>query len=285
MTHYGKEYKWLARTQATWVEFLVPLIHTSGYSWWSDTMRPCLPFFFLHLDGLKTPIYTQTIVKWVARIYGGIQKKVKKPQPKPPLYPSPQTHPPKNLKIWSLILSLFLPRKPCVVVSTSTIISNFRSHASSIRSRDSLLLLLPCYCIWFSGPEFQDLDKRTLGFKTLTTESSSSYVHLLFYPSLFSASTVTFLFPVTFLCVHRHFSFSRHFSLRPSSLFFSHHFSLRPVDGRMNGQTDRRTDGQTDEWTNGHREGLQNRPRRLPVQNVVSDRQTHTLRELCIRYG
>jgi hypothetical protein len=45
------------------------------------------------------PIYTQTIVKWVARIDGGIQKKVKEPQPKPPLYPSPQTHPPKNLKI------------------------------------------------------------------------------------------------------------------------------------------------------------------------------------------
>jgi hypothetical protein len=39
------------------------------------------------------------IVKWVARIDGGIQKKVKKPQPKPPLYLSPQTHPPKNLKI------------------------------------------------------------------------------------------------------------------------------------------------------------------------------------------
>ncbi len=64
--------------------------------------RACL-FFFLHLDGLKTPIYIQTIVKWVARIDGGIQKKVKEPQPKPPLYPSPQTHPPKNLKIWSLI--------------------------------------------------------------------------------------------------------------------------------------------------------------------------------------
>jgi hypothetical protein len=44
-------------------------------------------------------IYTQTIVKWVARIDGGIQKKVKEPQPKPPLYPSPQTHPSKNLKV------------------------------------------------------------------------------------------------------------------------------------------------------------------------------------------
>ncbi len=131
---------------------------TSGYPWRSDTIHPCLPFFFLHLDGLKTPIYTQTIVKWVARIDGGIQKKVKKPQPKPPLYPSPQSHPPKNLEIWSLIPSWFLPRKPCVAVSTSTIIFNFKSHASLIRSRDSLLLLLPCCCIWLSGPGSQDFD-------------------------------------------------------------------------------------------------------------------------------
>jgi hypothetical protein len=53
------------------------------------------PFFSLHLDGLKTPIYFILF----PRIDGGIQKKVKKPQPKPPLYPSPQTHPQKNLKI------------------------------------------------------------------------------------------------------------------------------------------------------------------------------------------
>jgi hypothetical protein len=38
------------------------------------------------------PIYTQTIVKWVA-------KEGEEPEPKPQLYPSPQTHPPKNLKI------------------------------------------------------------------------------------------------------------------------------------------------------------------------------------------
>jgi hypothetical protein len=31
--------------------------------------------------------------------------------------------------------------------------------------RGSLLLLLPCCCIWLSGPEFQDLDKRTLGLR------------------------------------------------------------------------------------------------------------------------
>jgi hypothetical protein len=74
---------------------------TSGCPWRLDTIRPCLPFFF----------------------------------------PSLQTHPPKNLKIWSLIPSSsffnkfliywYLPRK-----------LNFRSHASPIRSRDSLLLLL-----------------------------------------------------------------------------------------------------------------------------------------------
>jgi hypothetical protein len=42
---------------------------------------------------------------------------------------------------------------------------------------------------WISGPGFQDL------------ESSPSYGRLIFFPSLFSASTVTFLFTVTFLCV------------------------------------------------------------------------------------
>jgi len=42
---------------------------------------------------------------------------------------------------------------------------------------------------WISGPGFQDL------------ESSPSYGRLIFFPSLFSASIVTFLFPVTFLCV------------------------------------------------------------------------------------
>jgi len=40
-----------------------------------------------------------------------------------------------------------------------------------------------------SGPGFQDL------------ENSPSYGRLIFFPSLFSESTVTFLFPVTFLCV------------------------------------------------------------------------------------
>jgi len=37
------------------------------------------------------------------------------------------------------------------------------------------------------------------------------------------------------------------------------------------------------ERTNGHREGLQNRPRRLPVENVVSNRQTHVV-NLYIRF-
>jgi hypothetical protein len=92
---------------------------------WRGLFLCFLPAFFfsLHLDGLKTPIYfilftriqankvtqlywviifippiysSQTIVKWVARIAGGIQKKVKESQPKPPLYaftsnPSPKT--------------------------------------------------------------------------------------------------------------------------------------------------------------------------------------------------
>jgi len=46
-------------------------------------------FFFLHLDGLKTPIYTQTIDT----------KEGEKTTTQTPLHPSPQTHPPKNFKI------------------------------------------------------------------------------------------------------------------------------------------------------------------------------------------
>jgi hypothetical protein len=81
------------------------------------------------------------------------------PNPHSTLHPKPI--PQKNLKNWSLIPSWFLPRKPCVAVSTSTIISNFRSHANPIRRRHSLLLLLPCCCIWLSGPGSQDLSFRT----------------------------------------------------------------------------------------------------------------------------
>jgi hypothetical protein len=113
-------------------------------------------FFFLHLDGLKTPIYTQTIV--------GIQKKVKEPQPKPPLYPSPQTHPPKNLKIWILIpSSWYIDTYPeNLILEAMQVLLGFRTQTDG---RGSLLLLLPCCRIWLSGPEFQDLDKRTLGLR------------------------------------------------------------------------------------------------------------------------
>jgi hypothetical protein len=55
---------------------------------------------------------------------------------------------------------------------------------------DSLLLLLPpcfyiakcnkreCCCIWLSGPGFQDLDKRTLGFSTSTdARNKRNYIY------------------------------------------------------------------------------------------------------------
>jgi len=51
--------------------------------------------------------------------------------------------------------------------------------------------------VWLSGPEFQDLDKRALGF-TLRTWVSR--------PRKLSILRSSYLFPVTFLCVHRHFS-------------------------------------------------------------------------------
>jgi hypothetical protein len=55
--------------------------------------------------------------------------------------------------------------------------------------------------------------------------------------------------------------------------------NLRHGEKNTSRQTNERTDGRTDERTNKHREGLQNRPRILPLQNVVSDRRTHALRE------
>jgi hypothetical protein len=142
-----------------------------------------------------------------------------------PFTPNPS---PKFLIYW------YLPRKPCVVVSTSTIISYFRSHASPIRSRDSLLLLLPCCCIWLSGLGSQDLGFRTsmhartdarnsqdLGFRTLTDARK------LFILRLSTGARSCVL------------SFSRHFSLRPVVIDAGTqpcHFSLRPV------VTDRHTD-------------------------------------------
>ncbi len=75
--------------------------------------------------------------------------------------------------------------------------------------------------IWLSAPGFQALGNWLSGPGFQDLESTPSYGRLIFFPSLFSASTATFLFPVTFLCVHRH-------------------FSLRPVvtDGRTDATSD-----------------------------------------------
>ncbi len=86
---------------------------------------------------------------------------------------------------------------------------------------------------WLSGPGFQAFGIWLSGPGSQDLESSPSYGHLIFFPSLFSASTVTFLFPVTFLYVHRHFS------LRPPSLFSTFTVTFLCVQWS---QTDRRTD-------------------------------------------
>ncbi len=57
-----------------------------------------------------------------------------------------------------------------------------------------------------SGPGFQALDARFQDLDIRTWVSG---------PRKLSILRSSYLFPVTFLCVHRHFSFSRHFSLRP----------------------------------------------------------------------
>jgi hypothetical protein len=87
--------------------------------------------------------------------------------------------------------------------------------------RDSLLLLLPpcfyiakcnkreCCCIWLSGPGFQDLDKRTLGFSTSTDARTQQ-------------------------------------AKNPKKQIQKKYVR---TDGRTDGRTDRRTDGQTNERT------------------------------------
>ncbi len=55
--------------------------------------------------------------------------------------------------------------------------------------------------------------------------------------------------------------------------------SILSAHGRTDGRTDERTNGRTDGRTNGHREGLQNRPRRLPGQNVVSQTEAGSATE------
>ncbi len=84
--------------------------------------------------------------------------------------------------------------------------------------------------IWLSGPRFQDLNTRFQDLALRTWVSGLRYLALrtrVSGPRKLSILRSSYLFPVTFLCVHRHFS------LRPSSLFST-----------SNGH--RRTDARTD---------------------------------------
>ncbi len=63
---------------------------------------------------------------------------------------------------------------------------------------------------WISGPGFQALDARFQDLALRTWVSG---------PQKLSILRSSYHFLITFLCVHRHFSFSHHFSLRPPSLF------------------------------------------------------------------
>jgi hypothetical protein len=88
--------------------------------------------------------------------------------------------------------------------TTSIFISQDLGFRTSIFAFQDLgfRTLINGHWVSLSGPGFQDLDRRTdIGRRKLSILRS-------FY-----------FFLVTFLCVHRHFYFSRHFSLRPPSLF------------------------------------------------------------------
>ncbi len=97
-----------------------------------------------------------------------------------------------------------------------------------------------------SRPGFQDLDKQALGFTFKTWVSRPRKLSILWS---------SYLFPVTFLCVHRHFSPASSFLViflpRPvfPSLFsrvqFSRHFCLRPPSLFSASSGHRRTDART----------------------------------------
>jgi len=83
-------------------------------------------------------------------------------------------------------------------------------------------------------PGFQNLDKRAHGF-TLRTWISG--------PRKLSILRSSYLFPVTFICVHRHFSPASSFPV--TFLCVHRHFSLRPVgtDGQTHARTKQKTRG------------------------------------------
>jgi hypothetical protein len=127
---------------------------------WTQSAHACL-FFFLHLDGLRTPIYIRlfprvTQLYWVIIFMPTQRTRRKRAE--------------KKKKTLILILGSLLRKKKTLVLTLGRPLDvDFRTWT------------------WVSG-----LRRRTQRILR------SSY-----------------LVPVTFLCVHRHFFFSRHFSLRP----------------------------------------------------------------------
>jgi hypothetical protein len=77
--------------------------------------------------------------------------------------------------------------RPCLQARVAAFGSQDLSFRTSING----------HWVWLSRPGFQDLNKRALGF-TLRTWVSR--------PRKLSILRSSYLFPVTFLCVHRHFS-------------------------------------------------------------------------------
>ncbi len=84
------------------------------------------------------------------------------------------------------------------------------------------------------GLGFQDLDKRTLGFTLRTQVSGPRHRKLSILRS-------SYLFLVIFLCVHRHFSFSCHFSLRPVVSYLCGRFCHKKCSQNIIGHTHTRT--------------------------------------------
>jgi hypothetical protein len=101
----------------------------------------------------------------------------------------------RNYKLFSI----------CITAYCSSRLSSSIAAAVFLHSEVLLHLALRT---WVSGPRYLDL--RTWVPRPSQTHKRTNIGH-----QKLSILRSSYLFPVIFLCVHSHFSFSRHFSLRP----------------------------------------------------------------------
>jgi hypothetical protein len=147
---------------------------------WTQSTRAWL-FFFLHLDGFSTPIYTQTIVKWNWWWDTKEGERITTQTPTLPFTPNPSPKKPKNLKPNTLFF--FFSTNSWYI---DTYLKNLILEAMQVLLGAATLFFCCCRVAAFDS---QDLDLRTsifdsqdLGFRTQTDHVSyllSSYLKRL----------------------------------------------------------------------------------------------------------